>query len=112
MFYAFSRNGQSFRAVELDWELGPGEVRFEGMPEPAQLAAAFPGYRPADPGDDISLAAKQALEATDQVALRCFKAGIPFPDDWRRYVIELRAIVNAQSESTALPSQPDYPAGS
>lgn len=54
--------------------------------------------------------ARIALYKTDDVAIRCFKAGIAFPDDWKNYTETLRAIV--KSNSGELPRQPDYPEGS
>lgn len=56
--------------------------------------------------------ALSALYKTDKVAFRCFKAGIPFPEDWQHYTHALRAIVNgSDTSSTSLPEQPDYPDG-
>lgn len=53
--------------------------------------------------------ARRALDQTDMVALRCVKAGVAFPTEWRSYVVALRAIV-AGSEAP-IPVRPDYPAG-
>lgn len=44
MPYAYSNNGQSFRAVESDWPLADGEVLFADHPTQAQLLAAFPSF--------------------------------------------------------------------
>ncbi|MBS1170014.1 MAG: hypothetical protein H6R01_932 [Burkholderiaceae bacterium] len=70
-------------------------------PDPAEVWAAYQAQ------------AQAALDATDMVALRCFKAGVAFPDAWGGYVETLRAIVRADSGDPAqsLPAQPDYPAG-
>lgn len=54
--------------------------------------------------------ARLALERTDSVALRCLKAGIPFPAEWAKYTKELRKIVT--TEGGEIPKQPDYPIGS
>ncbi|MFH1157595.1 MAG: hypothetical protein V1721_01730 [Pseudomonadota bacterium] len=51
--------------------------------------------------------ALDALTVTDLVALRCVKAGMPFPSDWWDYVTDLRAIVNG--DDGPLPKQPAYP---
>lgn len=53
--------------------------------------------------------AQSALDKSDLVATRCFKAGVPFPSEWQAYVASLRAIVS--SGAGALPTQPDYPVG-
>lgn len=42
MLRAYSNNGKSWRGVEEDWELSPGEVAFDHEPTEAELAAAFP----------------------------------------------------------------------
>ncbi len=56
--------------------------------------------------------AQAALDRTDLMAFRCFKAGIAFPAAWQTYTIALRNIVNGtDATSTALPTQPAYPAG-
>lgn len=54
-----------------------------------------------------------ALAESDITVLRCAEAGVPVPQAWRDYRAALRAIVSAQSvsESTQLPTQPDYPPG-
>lgn len=53
-----------------------------------------------------------ALKASDLVAIRCLKAGVPFPAPWQAYVGELRTIVRASSgEMAPLPVPPAYPAG-
>ncbi|WP_028535620.1 hypothetical protein [Paludibacterium yongneupense] len=53
------------------------------------------------------------LDACDRVALRCWKAGVAFPEDWQAYDKSCRAIVRAAAgdPTAALPQQPkDYPA--
>lgn len=50
-----------------------------------------------------------ALVKSDLVAIRCVKAGTPFPVDWWEYVTELRAIMNGAAGP--LPGQPEYPEG-
>ena len=53
------------------------------------------------------------LLKTDATAIRCFKAGVVFPESWRSYVSALRAIVRAEtwSESLIVPPAPEYPDG-
>jgi hypothetical protein len=56
--------------------------------------------------------AQLALDKSDLVAMRCFKAGIAFPTAWQSYVIALRAIVSASTgTASTLPTQPSYPVG-
>lgn len=57
--------------------------------------------------------AKLALDVTDNVALRCWKAGVAFPDNWKTYVDALRTIVRATGgdPTKPLPTRPTYPAG-
>jgi hypothetical protein len=57
--------------------------------------------------------AKAALDKTDTVALRCWKAGKAFPADWMSYTEALRAIIKAETgdPTQPLPRQPDYPPG-
>lgn len=56
--------------------------------------------------------AKAALDITDMVCLRCYKAGVAYPSAWQTYTTALRAIVNgSDTTSTTLPTQPAYPAG-
>ena len=54
-------------------------------------------------------AARAALDVTDLVAIRCFKAAIPFPSEWQSYVVELRKVVAGTRGD--LPEQPAYPDG-
>lgn len=63
------------------------------------------------PEIDSRIGAQTALDRSDMTALRCFKAGVAFPSDWKAYVIALRAIVAGEPTSIALPTQPAFPAG-
>lgn len=56
---------------------------------------------------DIRPLAKDALAKSDMVALRCFKASVPFPEEWKDYVLALRSVVNGESEE--MPEKPDFP---
>jgi hypothetical protein len=49
------------------------------------------------------------LAKSDMTALRCVKAGIPFPIEWQEYVADLREIF--QTGIGPLPDQPPYPEG-
>ncbi|MDD3030327.1 MAG: hypothetical protein PHS57_08675 [Alphaproteobacteria bacterium] len=70
------------------------------------------------PLDYQELLIVEALDATDVVANRCFKAGVPFTQDWIDYVAALRRSF-AATEVIELPSPPlnedgsvAYPPGS
>lgn len=54
----------------------------------------------------LKIAAHRALERSDMTAIRCFKAGILFPQEWQDYVTALRAIVNGGAGP--LPAQPEF----
>ena len=58
---------------------------------------------------ELKSEALSALTKSDSVAIRCVKAGIPFPADWQEYVAGLRAVVNGSA--LTLPEQPEYPEG-
>jgi len=56
--------------------------------------------------------ATNALLETDVIAIRCYKAGIPFPTEWQKYTVAVRDIVNGTDTiSTELPAKPDLPVG-
>jgi hypothetical protein len=60
----------------------------------------------------LKASAQIALNATDLVAFRCFKAGVPYPTAWQDYALALRNIVTGvDMASTSLPSKPAYPSG-
>jgi hypothetical protein len=109
---AYSNNGLSFRWVLPEWDLEPGEVVFDHELSEAELALVFPGYV-FKGWRDLQLSAKYALQDTDMAAIRCFKAGVAFPQDWVDYVDSLRMIVRTVSgdPASALPAKPDFPAG-
>ena len=52
--------------------------------------------------------AQQLLDASDMTAIRCLKAGVAFPIEWRTYVTSLRATIDT---GVGLPNQPAYPEG-
>lgn len=56
--------------------------------------------------------ALKALDTTDIVCLRCYKAAVAFPSAWQTYTAALRSIVNGtDTTSIALPTRPTYPSG-
>lgn len=59
-------------------------------------------------------AACALLVKSDMTAMRCFKAGVPFPADWMSAVVALRAVVGSGTlPSGGMPVLPaEYPAGS
>lgn len=57
----------------------------------------------------LTIEAKALLEKSDMVALRCWKAGIQFPQSWIDYVSALRLVINGEGE---IPETPNYPEGS
>jgi hypothetical protein len=69
-----------------------------GMPDPYVV-----------PETDYRALAVAALTVSDTTAMRCFKASVPFPLDWKDYTSKLRAIV--KSGVGPLPAQPPYPTG-
>lgn len=76
---------------------------FTSPPEPVQLPT----------WSDIQMRAKQTLDMTDSVVLRCYEAGIEFPSDWRAYRQSLRAIARSADGDPTMPFpvKPAYPAG-
>lgn len=56
---------------------------------------------------NIIASAQSELDKSDMVAIRCFKSGVEFPDDWKQYVASLRAIVNIGTGD--LPIRPNFP---
>ena len=64
---------------------------------------------PAMAQTQLRAAAQAKLNASDLVALRCFKASVTFPAPWQAYVQALRAIANGtDTTSTTLPAAPAY----
>lgn len=86
-------------------------------PNSGDIAAEFYAFIAAGGGVDPYVApapeykslALTALEVSDTTALRCFKAGVPFPAEWQNYTSALRGIV--KSGTGPLPDHPAYPAG-
>ncbi len=61
----------------------------------------------------VQIQAQLLLDGSDRVAIRCLKAGVPFPSDWQAYVATLREIVRTTNgdPDAPLPTRPTYPAG-
>lgn len=51
-----------------------------------------------------------ALDSTDMIAFRCFKAGVAYPTEWLAYTTALRGLLGA-TEVGVLPTKPAFPAG-
>lgn len=81
------------------------------LPDGASLTAPPPGD--SELLAQIQAQAQSELNATDMVALRCFKSGVSFPAAWLSYVHTLRLIVaeTAWRSSLELPTRPSYPSG-
>lgn len=103
MSYAICNNGQGWRAVNSSSDIDPATETYSAT-QPAPIVPAAHKV--------LQMAAQTALDATDLVCLRCYKAGVTFPAAWQTYTTALRAIVNGtDTTSTSLPAQPAYPAG-
>jgi hypothetical protein len=87
----------------LRYKVGPVWVdAVGGEPTQADVDAVL------TPPPDYRVLAMTALQESDLVAIRCFKAGISFPPEWQAYVLALRSVLNTGS---TLPVRPSYPAG-
>jgi len=84
-----------------------------GVEPPADALDADPGPTAAELWAAHQAQAQAALDASDMVALRCFKAGVAFPAEWLTYVNAMRAVVRAPTgdPTQPLPTRPAYPAG-
>lgn len=103
MSYAVKKDGTGWRAVGSALDVDPATETYQDA-EPAPITASA--------SELLNKEAQAALDASDMVAIRCFKAGVAFPAAWQTYVTELRAIVNGtDTTSTVLPVAPAYPAG-
>lgn len=108
-------SNKDYRLVEVKSFVVPDGQRVTGTPS---YALDKEGYVvetydtediPAAPPPSLSALALAALVATDQTAIRCFKAGLAFPPEWADYVKSLRSIV--RSGKGELPPPPSYPEG-
>lgn len=103
MGYAVRKDGQGFRAVDSAADCTASETYSDTLPVWTPPAPSLP---------------QQAQAALDKVTgssgtiMRCVAAGVAVPAAWTTYVQGLRAIANGTDKtSTALPTQPAYPAG-
>lgn len=64
---------------------------------------------PEEAADILVGTAILALEASDDVYIRCGKAGVVWPESWQTYCLALRQVV--VGTLTTLPTRPAYPAG-
>lgn len=56
--------------------------------------------------DPSAFLAKQMLEENDYIAIRCVKAGVPYPAEWNEYDEALRDIVRSGAGTLPLPPLP------
>lgn len=85
-----------------------------GIELPADALDADPGPTAAELWANHQAAAQAALDFNDRVAIRCLKAGVPYPVEWRNHDNALRAILRAASGDPAqtMPPHPtEFPAG-
>ncbi len=101
--YAVKNDGTGWRAVNSQADVDPATETYSAtQPAPVQPSAH----------EILQAQAQLALDKTDVVAGRCFKAGVAFPAAWQTYTQALRAIANGtDAASTSLPAQPPYPSG-
>lgn len=105
MSYKVVRNAQG-EAIAF----GPNDNNYE----PAVSTGCVLSIEQTVPQMRVSLvsSAKQELDKTDLVCLRCYKANVTYPVEWQKYTADLRKIVNGTDiTSTTLPTRPAYPAG-
>lgn len=102
MSYAVRKDGQGWRAVNSPGDIAVDEYFSEVQPAPAD-----------DQWKQFQAKAQAALDKTDGVALRCWKAGVAFPQAWQDYTNNLRSIVRTTTgdPTQTLPVQPDFPSG-
>ena len=81
----------------VGWSDGTYEVVEIATPDPDPVA------------EDATMRARIELDASDTVALRCFKAGVAWPQDWKDYCDALRSVVRGVSDT--IPVRPPFPPG-
>lgn len=85
-----------------------------GIELPAAALSEDPGPSVAEQWAARQSAAQAALDFNDRVAIRCLKAGVSYPAEWRNHDNALRAILRAASGDPTLPTPPhpaEFPAG-
>lgn len=102
MSYAIRKDNLGWRAVSGPEDVLEDEFFSKTTPPPPDTRWA-----------DYKAQAQTALEYTDLIALRCWKAEVPYPKDWQTYTAELRAIVRATTgdPEQPLPAMPLKPEG-
>jgi len=101
--YIISEDGESVIGIGMSGN-------WKNLPDDDELVIA---YHNNQAWTMYKVKAQIALDRTDIVALRCFKAGVEFPLEWKEYVESLRSIVRTQAGDATqpLPEQPTYPDG-
>lgn len=100
-------------AGKMFWDKNgvPGIMREVGVPLPDGATLTQPPLTTAQKQELLKSKAKNALDDSDIVVIRCTEAGVSVPSDWKTYREALRSIVSGKSTATELPSQPAYPSG-
>ncbi|WP_426783059.1 hypothetical protein [Pseudomonas atacamensis] len=109
-YYAYSEDGLGVRIVLDGWDLNEGETIFDHELSEDEKIQNLPGYVPLA-WREVQAKARTELVLSDMTAIRCFKDGRAFPDEWARYVKALRLIVRTHSgdPDQSFPEKPDYP---
>ncbi len=102
MGYAIREDGQGYRAVNGPDDVGNNEI-YSDAPPARNLAEGQTKV--------LKSQAQATLDRSDITVLRCYENAVTVPTMWRKYRLELRAIISGTSTSTTLPTRPDYPAG-
>lgn len=115
--------------ADADWEVIPNWLGFEywtadrervvidqvGVEPPAGHLTEDPGPTPAQRLAEIKGQARAALAEGDQVATRCVKFGVAYPQAWRDRDAALVSILNlpsgADPDTITVPARPPYPEG-
>lgn len=112
MPWIYSDHGRAFewREPKDGVRADKGEVAFVAHPSEAELLAAFPQRAATVKAAALVKPARQALDATDNVVLRCLEAGLAVPAEWRAYRKALRDIVAGRADpANPMPVQPAFP---
>ena len=77
-----------------------------GIEPPEAALVTDPGPTAAQLWAAHQASAQAALDFNDRVAIRCLKAGVSYPAEWRNHDNALRAILRAASGDPTLPTPP------